>query len=222
MKIWAHTIVHNEEGFIWYAVMSVIDYVDKIIIYDTGSTDRTPHILKEIKKVYKKKVSIKTCGPVDKYQFSSLRQEMLDRSHCDWIIILDGDEVWWYDSVRRVEDLINREGTKLNAIAVPFYNVIGDIYHYQEEIAGRYKLLGREGNLQIKAINRKIPGLHIEQPYGSEGFYKATESFNYTADQPVIIRARYQGYIPFETTGTITNNGLTVTAVWLVDPNYTP
>lgn len=54
-----------------------------------------------------------------------------------------------------------------------------------------------------------------------DGFYKATEAYNYIADVPVTIRARYKGYLPFETTGTITNAGLTVTAVWIEDFNYT-
>lgn len=57
--------------------------------------------------------------------------------------------------------------------------------------------------------------------YGVAGYYKATESYNYTADLPVTIRARYKGYLPFETTGTITSAGLIVTAVWIVDSNYT-
>lgn len=57
--------------------------------------------------------------------------------------------------------------------------------------------------------------------YGSSGYYKATESYNYTADVDVRIIARYKGYLPFQTTGTITSAGLTVTAVWIVDPNYT-
>ena len=48
MKIWAHTLVMNEDRFIWYAVMSVIDYVDKILIFDTGSTDGTVRIIKGI------------------------------------------------------------------------------------------------------------------------------------------------------------------------------
>lgn len=56
--------------------------------------------------------------------------------------------------------------------------------------------------------------------YGSKGFYKATESYDYAGDQDVIIRARYKGYLPFETKGTITSTGLTVTAVWQADPNY--
>ena len=51
MKVWAHTLVKNEERYIWYAVMSVIDWVDKILIWDTGSTDKTVEIIKEIEKV---------------------------------------------------------------------------------------------------------------------------------------------------------------------------
>ncbi|PIR79959.1 MAG: hypothetical protein COU25_02605 [Candidatus Levybacteria bacterium CG10_big_fil_rev_8_21_14_0_10_35_13] len=56
--------------------------------------------------------------------------------------------------------------------------------------------------------------------YGGSGYYKAVASFNYTSDQPVVIRARYKGYLPFETTGVITSTGLTVTAVWQIDPNF--
>jgi len=57
--------------------------------------------------------------------------------------------------------------------------------------------------------------------YGSAGYYKATESYNYAGDLDVRIIARYKGYLPFTTTGTITSAGLTVTAVWIADPNYT-
>ncbi len=54
--------------------------------------------------------------------------------------------------------------------------------------------------------------------FGNE--YSATESYNYVSDTDVIIRAREMGYLPFESTGTVTSSGLTVTAVWQVDPNW--
>ena len=72
------------------------------------------------------------------------------------------------------------------------------------------------------AVGTTIMNTQATTSYGSSGFYKTTASFTYTSDQPVIIKARYIGYIPFETTGTITSSGLTVTAVWLVDSNFTP
>jgi hypothetical protein len=45
----------------------------------------------------------------------------------------------------------------------------------------------------------------------------ATQSYSYTTDQPVIVRARLVGYLPFESTGNISSAGLTVTAVWQTD-----
>ena len=55
------------------------------------------------------------------------------------------------------------------------------------------------------------------------GYYKYSVSYNYPGTAvPVIVKARYKGYIPFTTSGTITENGLDITAVWLADPNFTP
>lgn len=50
--------------------------------------------------------------------------------------------------------------------------------------------------------------------------YQASTTLTYTTDINVTVRARERGYLPFETTGTITDTGLTVTAVWQVDPNW--
>lgn len=53
------------------------------------------------------------------------------------------------------------------------------------------------------------------------GYYKASMSYT-VAGISVKVRAREKGYLPFETGATITSNGLDVTAVWIVDPNYVP
>lgn len=50
--------------------------------------------------------------------------------------------------------------------------------------------------------------------------YQATTTLTYSSDIAVTVRAREYGYLPFETTGTITEDGLSVTAVWLVDSNW--
>lgn len=52
------------------------------------------------------------------------------------------------------------------------------------------------------------------------GQWMATSSYNYTGARLVRIRARYKGFLPFTTTGTITTTGLDVNAVWLPDPNF--
>ncbi len=168
MKIWANTIVNNEENFIWFAMKSILDYVDKILIWDSGSTDKTADIIREIKE---DKIVFKKVGQVDKHGFTKMRQRMLEESDCDWVLILDGDEIWWEDSIRKVVDVISSKGKQIEGIVVPMVVPVGDIFHFQEASAGRYKILGREGHLSLKAFSKKIPGLHVENPYGSEGFF---------------------------------------------------
>ncbi|MDP3973623.1 MAG: glycosyltransferase family 2 protein [Candidatus Daviesbacteria bacterium] len=170
MKIWVNTIVNNEENFIWFAVMSVVDYVDKILIWDTGSTDRTVEIIKELIKVKGNKISFKEVGEVDKYKFSKMRQEMLEETQSDWILILDGDEIWWEDSIKKLIDFINKNGKNYESAVTPFINAIGDIYHYQSEEAGKYELIGKKGHLTIRAMRKDIPGLHVGGSYGIEGY----------------------------------------------------
>lgn len=170
MKIWANTIVHNEENFIWFAIMSVVDYVDKVLVWDTGSTDKTVKIIQEIRKIKKEKIIFKEVGEVDKNEFSKMRQGMLDQSKCDWILVLDGDEIWPDISIKNVAKEIEKQKDTADAIVVPFYNLVGDIYHYQKKDAGKYKISGKIGHFTVKAINRSIPGLHLEGPYGVEGY----------------------------------------------------
>lgn len=170
MKIWVNTVVHNEENFIWFALMSIIDHVDKILVWDTGSTDNTVPIIKEIESKYKNKIFLKEVGVVDKYQFTKVRQKMLDQSKCDWVLILDGDEIWWDDSIKKIIREINKK-KNIDGIVVPVVVSVGDIFHIQEEKAGQYNLLGRQGHYNLRVINRNIPGLHVDAPYGREGYF---------------------------------------------------
>ncbi|TSC87762.1 MAG: family 2 glycosyl transferase [Microgenomates group bacterium Gr01-1014_7] len=168
--IWVNTIVNNEENFIWFSVMSVIDHVDKVLIYDTGSTDKTVEIIKKIIALKVNKIILKQVGEVDTNEFPKVRQEMLDVSQADWILVLDGDEIWWEKSITLLKDEIKKKGEKIDGIVVPMVVSIGDIYHSQEEKAGKYNLLGRVGHYSLRAINKKITGLHVDWPYGKESY----------------------------------------------------
>lgn len=170
MKIWANSVVNNEEKFIWFSVMSIIDSVDKVIIFDTGSTDGTAEIVKKIKEVKPNKIIFKQLDEVSAEDFPKIRQRMLDESECDWILVLDGDEIWWERSIISLISQINKVRKKVDGIVVPMIVPVGDIYHFQEEEAGKYKLLGRVGHLSLRAINKRIPGLHVDWPYGKESY----------------------------------------------------
>ncbi len=169
MKFYAHSLVKNEDRYLWYAVRSVIEHVDKILLWDTGSTDNTLKIIEELKKRHPSKIDFREIGEVDPEQFTVVRQKMLDASDCDWVTIVDGDEVWWEDRIKEVRDLVMGQGDKLDSIVSKYYNIVGDIYHFQDELAGRYKIDGKVGHYNIRAFNRNIKGLKFTRPHGQQG-----------------------------------------------------
>ena len=162
MKISAHCLVKNEERFIWFAINSVVDFVDEVMIWDQGSRDRTVEIIKSIDSP---KIVFKESS--EKVQI--LRQRMLEETDADWIFILDGDEIWYDGVVREIRSKIYDLGESKDLIVVPNYMLIGDVFHYQERAAGRYKIAGRVGHYNVRAI-RKTPGLHIEGIYPNEAY----------------------------------------------------
>ncbi len=190
-----HTLVKNEAKFVWYAVMSVYKYVDRIRIWDMGSRDYTRAVVDKILDLSKSQGKVfyedammqdfdeefarqhmldQTPPAAELYQDESFfpwtREKMLDKTVADWFIVVDADEIWWEDSIRKVVDLIQERGDELESIVVPAILPVGDMFHRQEEKAGRYKLAGKVGHFALRAINRKIPGLHSQGVHGVWGW----------------------------------------------------
>ncbi|OGM31115.1 hypothetical protein A2630_04635 [Candidatus Woesebacteria bacterium RIFCSPHIGHO2_01_FULL_44_10] len=168
-KITAHCLVKNEERFVWYSVMSVIDFIDEILLWDTGSTDKTKEIIKLISRE-NSKVKTNYLKSVTPEEFADVRQAMLDATDSDWFVLVDGDEVWWGDSMCHLLSTIKEEGHKLESIVVPTINLVGDMYHYQEEVAGLYRFGNKRGHYNLRAVNKNIPGLHSANPHGTWGW----------------------------------------------------
>ena len=169
--IWGNTLVKNEDRYIWFAVESVIGYLDKLLIWDTGSSDKTVEIIKDLIKKYPDKIIFREYGEVDRQTFTKARQKMLEVTDSDWVFILDGDEVWWEASIKKVREVIEEKGDSLDLLVNPTINPIGDVYHYQESQAGQYQIAGKKGHFNIRVVNRRIPGLHFDLPYGQEGLF---------------------------------------------------
>lgn len=171
LKIWANVLIKNEDRYLWFAVSSAIDFVDKVLIWDTGSSDKTLDIVKILEHKYPGKIIFAQKGSQSAEGITRLRQQMLEQSKCDWILLLDGDEIWWNKSLELISKVVKNNSRNLYAIVNPVFNLVGDLYHYQPESAGQYQLLGRKGHFNIRMINRHIPGLHIKGTYPLEGFY---------------------------------------------------
>lgn len=174
INITAHTLVKNEEKWVWFSIMSVINFVDKLIIYDTGSTDNTVKIIKEIlkEKEYSKKIIFEEKGSVTSDNFAKLRQEQIDKTDTDWFLVLDGDEIWYERSLIEVSSIVKVTDKKM--LAIRFHNCTKDIYHYTKFESGSYSIKGIKGNITLKLINRNINGLIADGPYGIEGYYDAS------------------------------------------------
>lgn len=169
MKIWAHTVFKNEERWLWYSVTSVINHVDKLLLWDTGSTDRSWEIAKLLKDRYKDKIDLRQYGEVTPEEFTKVRQEMLDATYADWFLIVDGDEIWWEEGIKKVIKEIN-ENKKIESIVVRNYNLVGDIYHYFPNHLGKYTFGKLKGNYALRAIKRSIKGLCSEGKHGVWGW----------------------------------------------------
>ncbi|HEX6977268.1 MAG TPA: glycosyltransferase family 2 protein [Patescibacteria group bacterium] len=208
MTISTHTIVCNEERYIWYSLMSVANYVEKLIVWDTGSTDSTVEIIKEVEKKLGDKLEFRQLGKVGPSELTELRQKMLAATKSDWFIILDGDEVWWDSSIRKLVKTINRDGEKLNCLVSPYYNLIGDIYHYQEDSISKYVIDGRKGFLNIRAVNTKIPGLNVVNPYPKEAYVNENGIFlqEMPKKERKLVEAKYLHFTHLLRSGNVSKN----------------
>ena len=90
-------IVKDEEKLLSNFLNSVKDYVDEIIIADTGSKDKTKDIAKRFAKVY----DFKWCD-----DFSKARNFSISKAKKDWILVLDADEKIEKDDLKKVREII--------------------------------------------------------------------------------------------------------------------
>lgn len=168
-NITAHLVVKNEDMFIWYAISSIINFTDRIIIFDTGSQDRTEMIIKTFKS---DKIVFAQKGEVNSQELTNLRQEQVEMTRTDWCWIVDGDEIYPKSTAREIIKYVGKKDKRYEGGVVRRYDLLGDIYHYQRESVGEYNLFGQRGHLVLRLINkRRIPLLNARGIYPYEGYF---------------------------------------------------
>lgn len=188
--ITAHMVVKNEDRFIWYAISSILPWVEKVLIYDTGSTDKTVSIINSFQS---KKIDFKQFKISDVSEIAKIRNMQIKETATDWFWIVDGDEIYPNALCEEITNIIKVKGEQLEGVIVGRYDLLGDIYHYQDESVGSYNLLGRKGHLVLRLINKKnISGLHVAGDYPYEEYfdqdekdiiYHATDKFRFTKNK---------------------------------------
>ncbi len=143
-----HVLVRNEDQFIKYALDSVLPYVTDRIIYDTGSTDRTPELLKPW--------GFEEKGIQDPKSYVNLRNEMISKTKTDWFLLLDGDEIWNKTQLENYLKFTLAQPENIKATFLRTRNCVGDIYHYRDLTSGRYEIAGLTGHLNIRAYRKNL------------------------------------------------------------------
>ena len=166
MKLTSHTIVKNEALWIKPALLSVIDHMDQMLVWDTGSTDKTVELIKSIKSP---KIKFKKCGSVDRKQLVNLRNHQIKATKTPWFLILDGDEIWPAGQLLQLIKAIKKAKPDTLAIVNKTRNCIGDIHHYLPESKGEYQIGKWQGHLNIRAIKNSLD-LKVTGQYPLEAY----------------------------------------------------
>ena len=108
MNLTLCTIVKNEEVTLSRTLDSVNGAVDKMVVLDTGSRDRTREIAREFgARVY----DFEWCD-----DFAVARNECLKHAQGDWILVLDADEVLVPEIVPQIKQAIGSDRLLINLI----------------------------------------------------------------------------------------------------------
>lgn len=163
-----HTVVKNEDRFVKAALTSVLasDAVERALVWDTGSTDKT---VAEILSIKDPRIEFAEKGNVSRKQLVSLRNEQLKMTKSPWILLVDGDEIWPENNLKKLILAIQQCDLKTVALVCRTRNVAGDIYHYLPESKGRYQIGPWSGHLNIRAI-RNLAGLVVKGEYPNEWY----------------------------------------------------
>ncbi|MEK7514042.1 MAG: glycosyltransferase family 2 protein [Patescibacteria group bacterium] len=165
-KLTIHTIVKNEERWIKSSLLSIIESATEILVYDTGSTDKT---IKLIQSINSPKIKFKQFNAINRKGLVVLRNQQIKETKSDWFLILDGDEIWPEANLIQLIKAMQKARPSTLALVNRTRNCIGDLNHFLPESKGNYQIGPWRGHLNIRAI-RNLPGLKVTGEYPAEAY----------------------------------------------------
>lgn len=169
-------IVKDEEARIEQCLLSVKDYVNEMIVIDTGSTDNTIGICERHGAV--------VYPYVWEENFSAARNFGLQLCQCKWILWMDADEALDESSAKLLPKIIAE--TKAKVIALPIFNYYGESEKINED---DYYLLYQprlfQNFLGFTFENRVHETLNFPEDFSDEDVQKVNipiHHYGYTED----------------------------------------
>jgi len=128
-----HCLIRNEEQFIRPAILSILPLATRVLVYDTGSTDRTLEILSSIQRDLSAvpdttgKLEIVHKTFTQPRELNGFRNEMIERTTTEWFMLVDGDEIYPADAVRRILEKIPAVPPTIHEIAIHRKHFVGSL-----------------------------------------------------------------------------------------------
>lgn len=166
LKLTVHTIIKNEAYWIKPALLSVINQANKLLVWDTGSTDKTIDIIQSLNSP---KIQLKLFTNINRRKLVQLRNQQISATRTDWFLILDGDEIWPETNLIQLIKSMAKAKPSTLALVNRTKNCIGDLNHFLPESKGNYQIGPWRGHLNIRAI-KNLPGLKVVGEYPSEAY----------------------------------------------------
>lgn len=173
-------IVKNEEAFLGACLESIKDFVDEIIVVDTGSTDGTV----DIARVFTEKVYFHPWNN----SFSEARNQAMSYATGDWILTIDADE----ELVAGAGTLLRQAVREAGSADAILANVIS-IYsggqktarHNSERLLRNNGVIHYEGSVhnQVTGVTQRMMskielmhyGYNVEEKKANEKFLRTVE-----------------------------------------------
>jgi len=148
-------IVKNEEVNLEGCLQAIANYMDEIVIVDTGSTDST------------KEIALKYTSKVFDYQwnndFAEARNFAINKSSNEFILMIDSDEIIESIDMEEIERLIEKYPTKIGRLLrINEYTRKGTHYKFNERVNRlfsknyyRYEGMIHEQIISFEAVEEK-------------------------------------------------------------------
>lgn len=180
LPISVHTLVKNEERWVWFALKSWEKYGQRFLVVDDSSTDRTGEVVASLKN--KRLDYYRLDSTKNFFGLTGIRNWMIEQTGTEWFVLVDGDEVWNYKTIERFLRHIEKVPSAVVGVFLQTRNCVGDVWHYLSSDSGRYELAGRVGHLNIRAYRRKN-GYHWYGEYPLEYYGRRNKAINQSPEQ---------------------------------------
>lgn len=123
--------IKNEEKWLKEVLDSIARIAHGIVVFDDGSTDSTPDICREHPSVldYHRQKS----AELDEVRDKNILLKMALKHDPDWILCMDGDEIFEESAPERIFDAIRSCPADVTVLDLEFLYMWDDLYHYRTD-----------------------------------------------------------------------------------------